>query len=184
MKRYALLLMVAASLLAGLPSCEPVQVPTRPSTEKPDGSGKDDSGKDDSGKDQPDTPGNPETPDTPVEPEGTVIYYDSLDKSPSSGAWFDQGAAFRSPEGTGVENLGYKSAYAKIVNSWSSSGYPGASGVNGIYYTQNTSRFATFHCLTTPACTGLASDSIIRKEEIPSSPDRHSASASRMRKRS
>lgn len=139
MKRYALLLMVAASLLAGLPSCEPVQVPTRPSTEKPDGSGKDDSGKDDSGKDQPDTPGNPETPDTPVEPEGTVIYYDSLDKSPSSGAWFDQGAAFRSPEGTGVENLGYKSAYAKIVNSWSSSGYPGASGVNGIYYTQNTS---------------------------------------------
>lgn len=129
--------MVAAALVLGLPSCEPETQPDGNKTEKPGkdddkddnkDDGKDDSGKDDGGTDKP----------TPPEPEETVIYYDNLDKVKSTGNnyYFNTWTDCRNMEGTGISDVSYDGFYTSVRSTWSSTGYPGASGVNGVYYSQ------------------------------------------------
>jgi len=57
-----------------------------------------------------------------------------MDKAECSGIWFDQSSSYLNPTGSGISNLTYKSAYAKLTNSFPSSNYPEASGNNGILY--------------------------------------------------
>ena len=81
-------------------------------------------------------PGPEPTPEpTPEpEPEESVIYYDNLDGSTTSGVWFDQAGSCFNPEGSGCDDLLYASSSAKVIATYPSSGYPGASGKNGVYY--------------------------------------------------
>ena len=81
-------------------------------------------------------PGPEPTPEpTPEpEPEESVIYYDNLDGSTTSGVWFDQAGSCFNPEGSGCDDLSYASSSAKVIATYPSSGYPGASGKNGVYY--------------------------------------------------
>ena len=73
-------------------------------------------------------------PDPTPEPVESIIYYDNMDKAECSGIWFDQSSSYLNPTGSGISNLTYKSAYAKLTNSFPSSNYPEASGNNGILY--------------------------------------------------
>lgn len=56
-------------------------------------------------------PGPEPTPEpTPEpEPEESVIYYDNLDGSTTSGVWFDQAGSCFNPEGLGCDDLSYAS---------------------------------------------------------------------------
>ena len=78
-------------------------------------------------------PGPEPTPTPEPEPEESVIYYDNLDGSTTSGVWFDQAGSCFNPEGSGCDDLSYASSSAKVIATYPSSGYPGASGKNGVY---------------------------------------------------
>lgn len=89
-------------------------------------------------------------PEPEPEPDGTVIYYDNLDKQiTSSPVYFDQGNELWNMEGTGTDNVTYSSSYASIRSNYSSQGYPGASGGNGIYY-HNESSFISVKDIELP----------------------------------
>ncbi len=128
--KLALSLMSAAALLAVVPSCEPENVPETDPTEKPYPTPEPNP--------EPDPDPNP-TPDPAPEPEGTVIYYDNLDKekSTANNNYFDTWTACRNMEGTGTADVTYDGFYTSVRSNWFSTGYPGASGLNGVYYSQN-----------------------------------------------
>ena len=117
----ALFLMSAAALLAGFPSCEPQ---TQPRTAPED----------------PDPVIDPPTPPGPgSEPEETVIYYDNLDKEKSApnGNYFNTWTACRDMEGTGISDVAYDGFYTSVRSDFESRNYPGASGMNGVYYSKD-----------------------------------------------
>ena len=79
-------------------------------------------------------PGPNPNPNPDPEPVETLVYYDNLDLSSTSSTWFDQATSCYNPQGSGINSLSYKSAYAKITNSFPSEKYPEASGVNGVLF--------------------------------------------------
>ena len=155
----ALFLMSAAALLAGFPSCEPQ---TQPRTAPED----------------PDPVIDPPTPPGPgSEPEETVIYYDNLDKekSASNGNYFNTWTACRDMEGTGISDVAYDGFYTSVRSDFESRNYPGASGMNGVYYSKDGGQaYIQVKNISASAFT-------IRMWATRSFPDRHSASASLMR---
>ena len=70
--------------------------------------------------------GNGETPETSGKKGDHLIgdYYVA----------FDQAGSCFNPEGSGCDDLSYVSSSAKVIATYPSSGYPGASGKNGVYY--------------------------------------------------
>ena len=131
MKKYALFFMLTAFLLAGLSSCKPEEMPKKP----------------DPGIVDPEPNPNPEpTPNPDPEPnpgptpvEESVVYYDNLDKvkSEGNGNYFNTWTDGRNMEGSGIEGVSYDGSNTSVRSSYASIGYPGASGVNGVYYSQN-----------------------------------------------
>lgn len=132
MKRYALLLMIAALVFAGLSSCEPEQIPTRPPTENQEPDPDPDPDPDPEPDPDPD-------PDPEPEPDETVIYYDNLDKvkSTANNNYFNTWTDCRNMEGTGMSGITYDGFYTSVRSSYPSMDYPGASGVNGVYYSKD-----------------------------------------------
>lgn len=131
MKKYALFFILTMFLLAGLSSCKPEEIPKKP----------------DSGIVDPKPNPNPEpTPNPDPEPnpgptpvEESVVYYDNLDKvkSEGNGNYFNTWTDGRNMEGSGIEGVSYDGSYTSVRSSYASMGYPGASGLNGVYYSQN-----------------------------------------------
>ncbi len=76
----------------------------------------------------------PEPGPAPV--EESVVYYDNLDKvkSEGNGNYFNTWTDGRNMEGSGIEGVSYDGSYTSVRSSYASMGYPGASGVNGVYY--------------------------------------------------
>ena len=70
---------------------------------------------------------------TETQPEETVIFYDDLDKATASGKWLDQWDGYINATGIGSSNISYVGTYLKTLNTFVSTGYPGASGANGIF---------------------------------------------------
>lgn len=130
MKKYALFFILTAFLLAGLSSCKPEEMPKKP----------------DPGIVDPEPNPNPEpTPNPDPEPtpepvpppvEESVVYYDNLDKVKSEGNvnYFNTWTDGRNMEGSGIEGVSYDGLNTTVRSSYVSMGYPGASGVNGVYY--------------------------------------------------
>ena len=131
MKRFPLYFILTAALVLGLSSCKPEEIPKKP----------------DPGIVDPEPNPNPEpTPNPDPEPnpgpapvEESVVYYDNLDKvkSEGNGNYFNTWTAGRNMEGSGIEGVSYDGSYTSVRSSYASMGYPGASGVNGVYYSQN-----------------------------------------------
>lgn len=117
--RLSIIIGVISIFSYGTISCEPEKpvTPIIPPTPGPDPN-----------------PGPDPTPTPETEPEESVIYYDNLDGSTTSGVWFDQALSCFNPEGSGCDDLLYASSSAKVIATYPSSGYPGASGKNGVYY--------------------------------------------------
>ena len=128
MKKYFAALLIAAVAVCGINSCEPAPVPSpspsKPSTDKPDK------------PDEPEPDPKPDQPDKPDVPEETVVYYDNLDKVKATDnyRYFDTWTECRNMEGTGIEGVSYGGTNTSVRSTFSSTGYPGASGVNGVYY--------------------------------------------------
>lgn len=130
MKRFPLYFILTAALVLGLSSCKPEEIPKKP----------------DPGIVDPEPNPNPEpTPNPDPEPtpepvpppvEESVVYYDNLDKvkSEGNGNYFNEWELCRNMEGSGIEGVSYDGSYTSVRSSYASTGYPGASGVNGVYY--------------------------------------------------
>lgn len=133
MKRFPLYFILTAALVLGLSSCKPEEMPKKP----------------DPGIVDPEPNPNPEpTPNPDPEPnpepgpapvEESVVYYDNLDKvkSEGNGNYFNTWTDGRNMEGSGIEGVSYDGSYTSVRSSYASMGYPGASGLNGVYYSQN-----------------------------------------------
>lgn len=95
--------------------------------------------------------GSPETPEKPSGEESlpgedvkvdeakelSLVYYDNIDKVKcTSGIWYNLAEAYLNPVGSGCDALSYESSYAKVNSAFESLGYPGASGVNSVYFAQ------------------------------------------------
>lgn len=132
MKRFPLYFILTAALVLGLSSCKPEEMPKKP----------------DPGIVDPEPNPNPEpTPNPDPEPnpepvpppvEESVVYYDNLDKvkSEGNGNYFNTWTDGRNMEGSGIEGVSYGGSHTSVRSSWSSTGYPGASGLNGVYYSK------------------------------------------------
>ena len=71
--------------------------------------------------------------ETPEEQLQTIIYYDDLDKAAASGIYLDKWNGYINATGTGAAGVSYVGYYVKTMNTFASTGYPGASGANGFY---------------------------------------------------
>ena len=132
MKRFPLYFILTAALVLGLSSCKPEEMPKKP----------------DPGIVDPEPNPNPEpTPNPEPEPnpepvpppvEESVVYYDNLDKvkSEGNGNYFNTWTDGRNMEGSGIEGVSYDGSNTSVRSSYASMGYPGASGVNGVYYSR------------------------------------------------
>lgn len=129
MKKYALFFILTAFLLAGLSSCKPEEMPKKPDPGIVD--------PEPNPNPEPNPEPDPEPGPTPV--EESVVYYDNLDKvkSEGNGNYFNEWELCRNMEGSGIEGVSYDGSYTSVRSSYASMGYPGASGVNGVYYSQN-----------------------------------------------
>lgn len=132
MKRFPLYLILTAALVLGLSSCKPEEMPKKP----------DPGIVDPEPNPNPDPTPNPDpepNPD-PVPPpvEESVVYYDNLDKVKSevNNNYFDTWTDGRNMEGSGIDGVSYGGSYTSVRSTWSSTGYPGASGLNGVYYSK------------------------------------------------
>ena len=127
MKRFPLYFILTAALVLGLSSCKPEEMPKKPDPGIVDP--------------EPNPNPNPEPDPDPVPPpvEESVVYYDNLDKvkSEGNGNYFNTWTDGRNMEGSGIEGVSYDGSYTSVRSSYASMGYPGASGVNGVYYSQN-----------------------------------------------
>lgn len=130
MKKYALFFILTAFLLAGLSSCKPEEMPKKPDPGIVDP----EPNPNPEPEPEPDPEPEPEPGPTPV--EESVVYYDNLDKVKSDGNYnyFDTWTAGRNMEGSGIEGVSYGGYYTSVRSTYASMGYPGASGVNGVYY--------------------------------------------------
>lgn len=132
MKKSLLMLLIAAIFVGGaVTSCKPELDPDP--VEKPDPKPEP--------KPEPEPTPDPEPepdPEPDPEPTETIVYYDNLDKvkSTSNSNYFDTWADCRNMVGTGISGVSYAGAYSSVRSSYPSTGYPGASGINGVYYRQ------------------------------------------------
>lgn len=126
MRKYILPILLIITLVFGFNACKPESVPEKPDQEQP------------APKPEPEPEPNPE-PEPEPEPSETVIYYDNLDKVKSdvNNNYFDTWSDCRNMEGTGIATVTYDGSYTSVRSSFSSTGYPGASGVNGVYYSKD-----------------------------------------------
>lgn len=130
MKRFPLYFILTAALVLGLSSCKPEEIPKKPDQgivdPKPNPNPEP--------TPNPDPEPNPEPVPPPV--EESVVYYDNLDKvkSEGNGNYFNTWTDGRNMEGSGIEGVSYDGFYTSVRSTYVSTGYPGASGVNGVYY--------------------------------------------------
>lgn len=126
MRKKLLPAILIASLLFGFFACKPDTEPDKPGSEivKPEP--------------EPEPEPDPEPEPTPEPVVETVVYYDNLDKvkATDNSHYFDTWTACRNMEGSGIANVTYTGAYTSVRSSYPSSGYPGASGVNGVYFSR------------------------------------------------
>lgn len=134
MKKKLLPAILVASLLFGFFACKPDTEPDKPGSEIVEP--------------EPEPEPNPEPepepgpePEPEPEPEPvveTLVYYDNLDKvkATDNTHYFDTWTACRNMEGSGIANVTYTGAYTSVRSSYQSSGYPNASGVNGVYFSR------------------------------------------------
>ena len=87
----------------------------------------------DNPSDQPSDDPSDQPSETPDEQSQTIIYYDDLDKSAASGNYLDRWNGYINATGTGGTGVSYVGSYVKTLNTFPSTGYPGASGENGFY---------------------------------------------------
>lgn len=122
MKKYALFFILTAFLLAGLSSCKPEEVPKKPDPGIVDP--------------EPNPNPNPNPNPGPGPVEESVVYYDNLDKvkSEANDNYFNTWEACRNMEGSGIDGVSYGGSYTSVRSTYVSTGYPGASGLNGVYY--------------------------------------------------
>ena len=134
MRKYILPILLIVTLVFGFNSCKPESVPEKPDQEQPAPKP----------EPEPEPEPNPEPEPEPEpkpepEPSETVIYYDNLDKVKSNDNYnyFNTWSDCRNMEGTGIATVTYDGSYTSVRSSFSSTGYPGASGVNGVYYSKD-----------------------------------------------
>ena len=130
MRKKLLPAILVASLLFGFFACKPDTEPDKPGSEivtpEPEP------------EPEPNPEPEPEPEPTPEPVVETVVYYDNLDKvkATDNSHYFDTWTACRNMEGSGIANVTYTGAYTSVRSSYPSSGYPGASGVNGVYFSR------------------------------------------------
>lgn len=132
MRKKLLPAILITSLLFGFFACKPDTEPDKPGSEivtpEPEP--------------EPNPEPNPEPEPTPTPtPEPvveTVVYYDNLDnvKATDNSHYFNTWTACRNMEGSGIANVTYSGSNTSVKSSFPSSGYPGASGVNGVYFSR------------------------------------------------
>lgn len=132
MKKYALFFILTAFLLAGLSSCKPEEMPKKPDP----GIVNPEPNPNPEPEPDPEPKPDPEPNPGPAPVEESVVYYDNLDKvkSEGNGNYFNTWTDGRNMEGSGIEGVSYDGFYTSVRSSYASMGYPGASGVNGVYY--------------------------------------------------
>ncbi len=132
MRKKLLPAILIASLLFGFFACKPDTEPDNPGSEivKPEPE------PEPNPEPEPEPEPKPEPTPTPEPVVETVVYYDNLDKvkATDNSHYFDTWTACRNMEGSGIANVTYTGAYTSVRSSYPSSGYPGASGVNGVYF--------------------------------------------------
>lgn len=128
MRKKLLPAILIASLLFGFFACKPDTEPDKPGSEivKPEP------------EPEPNPEPEPEPEPTPEPVVETVVYYDNLDKvkATDNSHYFDTWTACRNMEGSGIANITYSGSNTSVRSSYQSSGYPGASGVNGVYFSK------------------------------------------------
>lgn len=128
MRKKLLPAILVASLLFGFFACKPDTEPDKPGSEivKPEP------------EPEPNPEPEPEPEPTPEPVVETVVYYDNLDKvkATDNSHYFDTWTACRNMEGSGIANVTYSGSNTSVRSSYQSSGYPGASGVNGVYFSR------------------------------------------------
>jgi len=134
MRKKLLPAILVASLLFGFFACKPDTEPDKPGSEivKPEPE------PEPNPEPEPEPEPKPEPEPTPEPVVETVVYYDNLDKvkATDNSHYFDTWTACRNMEGSGIANVTYSGAYTSVRSSYPSSGYPGASGVNGVYFSR------------------------------------------------
>lgn len=132
MRKKLLPAILIASLLFGFFACKPDTEPDKPGSEivtpEPEPEP----------EPEPNPEPEPEPEPTPEPVVETVVYYDNLDKvkATDNSHYFDTWTACRNMEGSGIANVTYTGAYTSVRSSYPSSGYPDASGVNGVYFSK------------------------------------------------
>lgn len=124
MRKHILPLLIIVSIIFCFSSCRPDSGPTKPEPgiTKP----------------EPKPEPEPEPEPGPGPSEEAVIYYDNLDKvkSTSNNNYFNTWTAFRNMEGSGIASVTYDGFYTSVRSTFVSKDYPGASGVNGVYFSK------------------------------------------------
>ena len=126
MRKHILPLLIIVSIIFCFSSCRPDSGPTKPEPDitKPEP--------------KPEPEPEPEPEPGPGPSEEAVIYYDNLDKvkSTSNNNYFNTWTAFRNMEGSGIASVTYDGFYTSVRSTFVSKDYPGASGVNGVYFSK------------------------------------------------
>ena len=134
MRKKLLPAILVASLLFGFFACKPDTEPDKPGSEivEPEPE------PEPNPEPEPEPEPKPEPEPTPEPVVETVVYYDNLDKvkATDNSHYFDTWTACRNMEGSGIANVTYTGAYTSVRSSYQSSGYPGASAVNGVYFSR------------------------------------------------
>lgn len=134
MRKKLLPAILIASLLFGFFACKPDTEPDKPGSEivEPEPE------PEPNPEPEPEPEPKPEPEPTPEPVVETVVYYDNLDKvkATDNSHYFDTWASCRNMEGSGIANVTYSGAYTSVRSSYPSSGYPSASGVNGVYFSR------------------------------------------------
>lgn len=140
MRKKLLPAILVVSLLFGFFACKPDTEPDKPGSEivKPEPE------PEPNPEPEPEPEPKPEPEPTPEPVVETVVYYDNLDKvkATDNSHYFDTWTACRNMEGSGIANVTYTGAYTSVRSSYQSSGYPGASGVNGVYFSKESAWMA------------------------------------------
>lgn len=134
MKKYALFFILTAFLLAGLSSCKPEEMPKKPDPGIVDPEPNPNPEPEPDPEPKPDPEPNP----GPAPVEESVVYYDNLDKvkSEGNGNYFNAWTDGRNMEGSGIDGVSYGGSNTSVRSTYVSTGYPGASGLNGVYYSK------------------------------------------------
>ena len=141
MRKYILPILLIVTLVFGFNACKPESVPEKPDQEQPAPKPEPEPEPEPNPEPEPEPEPEPK-PEPEPEPSETVIYYDNLDKVKSdvNNNYFNTWSDCRNMEGTGIATVTYDGSYTSVRSSFSSTGYPGASGVNGVYYSRDGAR--------------------------------------------